>query len=412
MLKAIKIRLYPNATQESYVNRLLGCSRKVYNLCLHKKKIAYEVNQENINLKDLGKYFHQDLTKSDEYSYLNEHNTKVLKQSIMIMLDAYTGFFKHGRGFPKFKSKHDKQSCRFPLEAISSKNVYFDSKITLGSNLKNISFECSDRDKLYLNTNRTGVRSATLSKSKSGRYYLSVLVEGVNNKVMPTAVGTTIGLDLGIKDFVVCSDGVVYDNLKLKRTNEKKLVHLNRLLSKKQKGSKNKNKARLVLAKFHEKLNNKKNNYLHNITSKLVSENQTIVIEDLNVSGMLKNHNLARSIQELSLFEFRRQLEYKCKWYGRELVVIDRWFPSSKLCSGCGAKNKELRLSDREWTCGPCGTHHDRDLNAAINIAAEGNRIIGIRCPEYKLVEHPTMDDRLRNQVLKSSGAVKQEVRA
>lgn len=411
MLKAIKIRLYPNTTQQSYTNRLLGCYRKVYNLCLDKKKTAYTDHQQNINLGDLGTYFHQDLTKSDEYSYLNEHNTKVLKQSILIMLEAYTGFFKHGRGFPKFKSKHDKQSCRFPIDAISKKNVYLDSKITLGANLKNISFECSNRDKIYLNKYRTGVKSATLSKTKSGKYYLSVLVEGINNKIISLPINDIIGLDLGIKDFVVCSDGETYDNIKLKRTNAKKLVHLNRMLSKKQKGSKNKNKARLVLAKFHEKLNNKKNNYLHHITSKLVSENQTIVIEDLNVSGMMKNHCLAKSIQELSLYEFRRQLEYKCKWYGRELVVIDRWFPSSKLCSSCGVKNKVLSLSDREWSC-ECGAHHDRDINAAMNIAVEGNRIIGIRYPEYKLAEHPTMDDRLSNQVLKSSGVMKQEVRA
>jgi len=326
MLKAVKIRLYPNKTQQSYINRLVGSYRKVFNLCLDKKIEEYNINKNNLGLSELGNYFHSELTKSEEYSYLNEHNTKVLKQAILNLLDSYKRFFINGAGFPKFKSKNDnKQTTRFPLEVISKKNIYSNSKITLGNNLKNVVFECSERDKKYLNKHKEEVKSATLTKTKSGKYYLSILVDGNLEKELSNPINNIIGLDLGIKYFIVCSTGQKFDNIKSIRNNENKLKTLNRRLSKKQKDSKNKYKVRIKLAKLHEKLNNKKENYLHNITTQLVSENQTIVIEDLNVSGMMKNHKLAKSIQELSLAEFRRQLEYKCKWYGRDLIIIDSY---------------------------------------------------------------------------------------
>lgn len=412
MLKAIKIRLYPNKTQEEYIGKLLGCYRVVYNRCLTKKIEAYENNKTNLGLKELGKYFHNDLTKDAEYVWLNEHNTKVLKQSIMNLMEAYKRFFVNGNGFPKFKSKHDnKASCRFPSESISKRNNYLDNKITLTNNLKDVKFACSDEYTKYLNKHKEGIKSATLSKTKSGKYFLSILSDGDISKITPKPINDIIGLDLGIKTFIVASNGETFDNIKTKRNNEKMLVKLHRQHSKKQKGSKNREKARIKLARYYEKLDNIKINYLHNITSKLVSENQTIVIEDLNVSGMLKNHNLARSIQELSLYEFKRQLEYKCEWYGRDLVIIDRWFPSSKLCNNCGYKYKDLTLKEREWTCPDCGMKHDRDMNAAINIEDEGKRImkIGHRLPELTLEDYPTMDEPNRKVTLKSSGRMIQE---
>jgi putative transposase len=230
-----------------------------------------------------------------------------------------------------------------------------------------------------------------------------------------------IGIDLGIKDFVITSEGETFKNLKLIRNNKKKLKKLHKILSKKQKGSNNKNKARIKLVRYHEKLNNQKENYLHYVTNSLLNDNQVIVMEDLNVKGMMKNHKLAKSIQELSLNRFKEILKYKSEWSGRSVVEINRWFPSSKLCSSCGFKYDKLTLSEREWTCPTCGTHHNRDHNASINIKNEGLRIlkigssleepsIGHCLPELKLVDNPTMDDRLCTaKVLKSSGWMKQE---
>jgi putative transposase len=226
-------------------------------------------------------------------------------------------------------------------------------------------------------------------------------------KVLPQT-NSAIGLDLGVNEFVVTSDGEVFENLKLNRSNQLKLKKLHKKLSKKQKKSKNRNKCRIKLAKFYEKLNNRKLNYLHQVSNKILDENQVIVIEDLNVKGMLKNHKLAKSIQEVSFSEFRRILDYKCVWYGRELVVIDRFYASSKLCNNCGYKNKGLTLKDREWICPDCGINHNRDLNASCNIRDEGLRIIGSRTAEFKSVENPTMDDPF---MLKSSGSLKQKER-
>jgi putative transposase len=224
MIKAVKIRLYPNKTQSSYINRLCGSYRKIYNMCLEKKITAYTTDKTTVTFGDLGKYFHQDLTKNEEFNYLNEHNTKVLKQSIIDLMDAYKRFFVNNTGFPKYKSKHDsKQSARFPLEAISKLNSYSDNKITLGKNLQKVGFECSVRDKNYLTNHKDKIKSATISRTKSDKYFLSILIENV---ILPIQkpLNDIVGLDIGIKDFMVCSDGQVFDNLKLKRNNEKTLI--------------------------------------------------------------------------------------------------------------------------------------------------------------------------------------------
>jgi putative transposase len=408
MLKAVKIRLYPTKSQSDYINRLCGSYRKVYNMCLEKKINAYKTDKTSLNIGELGNYFHQELTKTEEFSYLNEHNTKVLKQSIINLLDSYKRFFINGNGFPKYKSKHDRQqSARFPLEAISKYNVYSDNRVTLGKPLKKVKFECSDRDRNYLTNHNDKIKSATLSRTKSDKYFLSILIENfIEPMVKP--INDIIGIDIGIKDFMVCSDGQVFDNLKLRKNNEKQLIKLQRQLSKKVVGSHNRYKAKIKLARKYEKLNNIKINYIHNITTQLVRENQTIVIEDLNVSGMLKNHCLAKSIQDLSINETFRQLKYKCEWYGRDLIVIDRWFPSSKLCSNCGYKYKNLSLKERDWVCPDCGTHHSRDFNAAINIVNEGKRLIGSRSTEFTLVEYPLMDEHSEMN-LRSNDTMKQE---
>lgn len=397
MLRAIKIRLYPNKQQELYINQLLGCYRKIYNMSLAYKKDKYEKDKINCNLKDLGHEYHQVWTKNTEYSYLNQHNTKVLKQAMINMLDSYKRFFINGNGYPKFKSKHDnKQSCRFPVEAISKRNDYQSNRLTFTSQIQDIKFKCSDKYKNYLTKHKDNIKSATLSKTKSGEYYMSILVDGDLLREVNKPKNDIIGLDLGIKDFIVTSDNQKYENLKLRRNNEKKLKKLNQKLSKKQKGSSNKNKARIKLAKFHNKLNNKKENYLHTVTNQLLNENQVIVIEDLNVKGMMKNHCLAKSIQELSINRFKEILTYKSFWYGRDIVEVDRYYPSSKLCSVCSYKNDSLTLKDREWKCPVCGVNHDRDYNAAKNIMKEGERIIGIRYAEFKPLESSSLE-RLLN---------------
>ena len=409
MLKALKIRIYPNRTQATQINKLLGCYRFVYNQCLEKKINTYKENETSENLTTLGHFFHNELTKDERYSWLQEQNTKVLKQSIRDLLDAYSHFFNEHKGFPKYKSKHDnKQSCRFPLEAISKRNDYSTHKLSL-ANIHNIKFKCSDEYVNYLVKNKEGIRSATLSRNCSGQYYLSILVDGDFRKKLKVT-DAAIGIDLGIKDFLVTSDGECFGNPHFKKSEVNRLKKLQRQFSRKQKGSNNRNKARIRLAKLNEKIRNCKLNYLHKVSNTLLDENQVIVMEDLNVKGMIKNHKLAESISEMNFGEFRKILEYKALWYGRDIIYVDRFYPSSKTCNHCGYINKELKLSDRQWICPVCGEIIERDYNAALNILEEGLRIIGSRTLEFTLVDYPTMDDRLSNEVLKSNDRMKQEI--
>ena len=375
MLRAIKIRLYPNATQATQINKLLGCYRVVYNQCLARKIKSYEENKLTENQTTLGYFIHHELLKDDNFAWLREQNTKVLKQSIIDLLDAYNKFFKGLSKFPKFKSKKDnKQSCRFEIGAISKRNVYTDYKLSL-ANIKNIKFKCSKKYAEYLQKNKLNIKSATLKKLPCGEYYLSILVDGdLTHKVKESH--HTVGIDLGIKNFVITSDGEVFDNLHFKKNESKKLIRLQKQLSRKKNGSNNREKTRLKLAKAYKKISDKKEYYLHQVSNYLIDENQVICMEDLNVKGMILNHNLAESIQEMNFGEFRRMLEYKANWYGRKIVFIDRFYPSSKTCNHCGYINKKLKLSDRQWVCPDCGEIIERDYNAALNIRDEGIRLI------------------------------------
>ena len=375
MLRAIKIRLYPNSNQAAQINKLLGCYRVVYNQCLNRKIQSYEENNISENQTTLGHFIHHELLKDDNFVWLREQNTKVLKQALIDMLNAYKNFFKRHTGYPKFKSKKDnKQSCRFELGAISKKNIYTDYKLSL-ANIKNVKFRCSKKYAEYLQKHKANIRQATLTKLPCGEYYLSILVNGdLTHKVKESH--HTIGVDLGIKDFVITSEGEVFENLHFKKNESKKLIRLQKQLSRKQNGSNNRNKARIKLAKAYKRITDKKQYYLHQVSNYLIDENQVICMEDLNVSGMLKNHKLAESIQELKLGEFRRMLEYKANWYGRKLVFVDRFYPSSKTCNHCGYINKKLKLSDRQWVCPDCGEIIERDYNAALNIRDEGIRLI------------------------------------
>jgi putative transposase len=386
MLQAIKIKLYPSEDQKIYINKLLGTSRFVYNQCLNYKINEYKTNNKNTNISDTNNYV-KDLKL--EHEWIKESHSKVLQQSLINLETAYKNFFKEHRGFPKFKSKHSIQSCRFPVDAIMGVKG---NRINIITKLKDIHFKCSRQDEILLNKYQKSIKSGTLSKDKQGDYYFSVLLD-LPVKTLETPTNDIVGIDLGIKDFVICSDGTIYENLKFKT--KKKLKRLHKNLSRKQKGSNNRIKAKVKLAKQYNKINHQKEYYLHSVVNQLLRENQTIVMEDLNVSGMVKNHKLAEAIQEVSWSRFKEILTYKAKWYNRNVISVDRWFPSSKTCSHCGYKNNNLTLQDREWVCPVCGAHLDRDLNAAINIKNEGIKKLNLDCniklgmslPEVTLTE-------------------------
>ncbi len=376
MLKSIKIRIYPDSVQKQFISKQMGCCRFIYNKLLDYKMTQYKKNKQNISWSQLGKYL-TNLKKQDEYSFLNDVYNICLQQSIIDLIKAYDNFFKLYNGYPKFKSKKDtKQSCRFLNNIFNNKRKINGNRITLIKQLKNILFKCSKKDEIYLNHNQNKIHSVTLTKTSTNKYYLSICIN--YDIIYKQKLDSVIGLDLGIKDFIVDSNGNQYKNKHFYKNKERKLKKLNKQLSRKQNGSNNRNKLRIKLAKVYEKIKNQRLNYLHQITSKLVNDNQVICIEDLNVKGMMSNHKLAKSIQDISLYEFRRQLEYKCRWYGRDLVIIDRFYPSSKICHNCGHIYKDLKLSEREWICPNCGKLIDRDYNASLNILDEGLKQINL----------------------------------
>ena len=376
MLRAIKIRLYPNKTQEQEFNKTLGSYRFVYNHMLARKQEVYKADKTNLGLTELSKYFHHELLKDEQYQWLNAQNTKVMKQSIRQMLTAYDNFFKLKKGFPKFKSKKDKQSALFPYEAISKTNTFEARKITLTKKLKNIKFRCSDLYFSRLQGYKDNIRSVTLSKTKSGNFFLSVLIDMNDNEFVKfDKTSRDVGIDLGVKDFVITSDGEVFENKRFYKKDEKKLTKLQRQLSKKRKGSSNFHKQCKRIARVFETITNEKDNYIHSVVNYLLRHYDTIYMEDLNTSGLLKNHKLAKAIQEVGFYKFKSTLQNKALQNDKKVVLIGRYYPSSKTCSKCGYIHNDLKLKDRHWQCLKCGSYHDRDYNAALNILYEGRRI-------------------------------------
>ena len=388
MLKAIKIRLYPTETQQTTINKLLGCCRLVYNLCLEHRNRVYEETKESGSLSKSYKYFCE-LKEMEEYSFLKtDAHSKVIQQSLRDQDVAFKNFFTKKSKFPKFKSKKDnEQKCRFPNDAISGIKG---NRINIIKSLKDIHFKCSRKDesylnKNYLNKNQGLIVHGTLTKTCSGKYYFSILIDKPH-EVRFNKINNVVGIDLGIKDLIITSNGEKFENKQFYRKQENKLKKLNRKFAKTQLTSKNHQKIRVKIAKLNEKIKNQRLWYIHHIVNQLLNENQVIVMEDLNISGMMQNHKLAKSIQDVSFCELKRILQYKASWNDKQVIFIDRFYPSSKLCSGCGYKKDDLQLSDREWVCPECGTVHDRDINAAKNILEEGKRIIGLSSPEFKRV--------------------------
>ena len=350
MFKAYKYRLYPTDPQKELITKHIGSSRFVYNLALETKNTAYLGSKHNYSQFDLIKQL-PELKKGCEW--LKEVNSQSLQQSIQNMDTAFKLFFK-GAGFPKFKSKHrGNKSFSVPQNVIVDNNLLIIPKFKEGINI-------------VLHRELKGIlKSATVSVTPTGKYFVSILCETGETNIPKQKIKeeTTIGVDLGIKDFAITSDGEVFPNPKYLRKAQSKLKYVQSKYSK-NKGKKIKQK----LTKLHEKVTNKRKDFLHKVSSKLVRENQTICLENLNVSGMIKNHNLAQAISDVSWTTFVNMLEYKAEWYGTNILKIGRFAPSSKTCSNCGNINKELTLKDREWTCKACHSHHDRDINAAINI--------------------------------------------
>lgn len=362
MIKAYKYKLNPTNSQKIFFEKSFGCTRYIYNWALEKKIKAYQNNKERVSWIDLCKEMTW-LKKEDDTIWLREVSNQSLQSSIRHLESAFVRFFRDKKGFPKFKSK-----------SSNNHSFQFVEQVSIDFETNRVKLPKIGWVKFFKNRTFTGkIGTVTVSKNATGKYFISILVD--DGKELPAKSpvnhATTIGIDVGVKDFAVCSNGDTYANPRFLEKAEKRLKVLQRRLSKKTKGSNRRQRARKALARQHERVSNQRNNFLHQVTSIIVSENQTVVIEDLNVDGMLKNHCLAKAISSVSWNEFFRQLQYKCEWQGKNLIRIGRFEPSSRMCL-CGHVNKELKLKDREWDCHSCGRHNDRDLLAAINIKRFG----------------------------------------
>lgn len=377
MLKAFKYRLCPRKSEAQHINKSIGVARHIYNWGLENKIKAYTQDKTKLSNFDLSKLLPE---LKEELPWLKEVYSQVLQGALRNLDRAYTGFFREGRGFPQFKSKkHARQSYQLP------QNV----KVDFEHNLVWLPKIGWIRAKLHRPFEGT-IKTCTVSRTPSGQYYISILVETKDTLPEKPSItaDTTLGIDLGLKDFLARSDGKKISPIHFSIENEK-LTKLQRRLSKKQKGSNNRNKARLRAARQHQRIANIRSDFLHKLSKQLIDENQvdTFALETLNIKGMVKNHSLARSIHSASWSKFVDFLTYKSDWYGKNILRIGTFEPSSKMCSTCGCIKSDLKLRDRIWTCVECKTKHDRDANAAKNIKAfalHPSNIVGQGLPKLK----------------------------
>lgn len=361
--KAYKFRLYPTKEQEEFLCRSFGASRWVYNYFLNYRDSKFKNEGVKENYFSMAKVL-TSLRKQEETSWLKEINSQSLQCTLANLDSAYIKFFKGQTKFPKFKSKNGKQSFEIPQNWKIIGNTIKIPK--LKTPLKFIKHRPIDGK----------ICSIAISKTKTDKYFISFCCE-VENNYQQTKSGE-IGIDLGIKDLIICSDGIKYENHKFYKKNLKKLKTLQHHLSRKRKDSKRRQKVKLKLAKLHEKITNSREDLYHKISNDLTNKYSLICLESLNVKNMMKNHNLAQSIGDCSWFSLVSKIEYKAKWKGVNVIKIDQFYPSSKTCSVCNWKKTDLTLKEREWVCPKCGTHHDRDLNAAKNILAWGKQLIAL----------------------------------
>ena len=351
--KAYKFRIYPNQEQQVFLARCFGCSRFVYNHFLRATTDVYAESKKHLRYKEWANLLVQ-LKK--EFDWLSEVNSQALQQTLKDLESAFTRFFKKLGKFPRFKRRTNRQSFRVPQHFL----------ITEDGSLK---LPKMTPIKMVIHRKIEGtVKSVTISKTPSGKYFASILTK----LEIPEApkIGEKIGLDLGLKDFAITSKPEKFPNPKYFQKSLRRLKIRQRRLSRKVKGSNNKNKARLTVAKIYEKVANQRLDHQHKISLKLTCENQTIAVEDLNIKGMVKNRKLAKQISDVAWGQFLSLLEYKGELYGCEIHLVDRFFPSSKRCSNCGYIKEDLTLKDREWTCPECSAQHDRDINACHNLLA------------------------------------------
>ena len=380
-----KLRISPNEEQMVLLDKHFGCIRWTYNYFLNLRTRFYleakekQLAKKTLTYVDMAKELTQ-IKTHEETEWLNEVNSQSLQHSLKHLDGAYNRFFKKLAKFPRFKSKKNKQSFRIPqFVTIEEGRIYFP--------------KFKEGIKIDLHREIEGeINYATITRNKAGQYYACI---GVTRTIEPKSkTDKMIGIDLGIKSLVVCSDGQTFPNIKTTKQYEKQLRLRQKELSRTKKGSKGRDKARLKVGKIQVKIANIRHNHLHQITSKLIRDNQTIVCEDLSVKNMMSNRCLSKSIGDASWGELVRQLTYKAGWYGRKLVKIDRYFPSSKTCSHCGYINEGLTLDQREWKCPRCQENLDRDLNASLNILRQGlnNLMVGTTklaaCPDVRPVRN------------------------
>lgn len=374
VIKGYKYRIYPTKEQEIQLSKTFGSCRFVYNQLLAKRIELYKSENKSMNKTECNNYCNRELKK--QYPWLKEVDKFALTNSIYDLDTAYQNFFRRVKqssdkaGFPKFKSKH---------------NHYYSYKTNFTNNNIKVDFENNRVQlpklkwiKCKLHREFKGkILFATISKVPSGKYYVSFNVECEHEELLQN--NNALGIDLGIKDLLITSDGEVFDNKKITYRYEKKLAKLQRQLAKKQRHSNNYKKQTKKIAKLHEKIANIRLNNLHQISSQIIRENQFIFSEDLHIKGMVKNHNLAKAIQDMGWYELTRQLTYKAEWNNKIYHKVNRYYPSSQLCNVCGYKNEDTKnLSVRFWTCPQCNTEHDRDKNASINILNQGLKEVGM----------------------------------
>ncbi|WP_326624159.1 MULTISPECIES: RNA-guided endonuclease InsQ/TnpB family protein [unclassified Streptomyces] len=359
--RAFKYRFHPTNEQAAELSRTFGCVRKVYNLALEARTVAWFQRQERVNYNATSAMLTQ-WKKTEELAFLCEVSSVPLQQTLRHLQGAFSNFFEGRAKYPRFKSKKSNRRC---AEYTRSAFTYRDGALTLAKMKSPLAI-------VWSRPLPEGAEPSmvTVSQDSAGRWFVSMLCEDASVRPLP-ALDTAVGIDAGITTLVTLSTGEKITNPRHERRDRTRLAKAQRVLAKKEKGSRNRDKARIKVAKVHARIADRRRDFLHQLTTRLVRENQTIVIEDLTVRNMVKNKSLARAISDAAWTDMRSMLEYKCTWYGRNLVAVDRWFPSTKLCSACGTVQDKLPLNVREWTCG-CGATHDRDVNAACNILAAG----------------------------------------